>query len=138
MPSVTGPLKASWAPSQNETRPPRPSISRKAAWGTGLAMIGLGLLAATIRPTAHSSADRAPAPARSSAYDFGYASAAMTVCAGIPQDLQDILAARVPKTPSARVADDIAQGFRAFSHALDAEGASDACNTAGRLMQARN
>lgn len=135
MPPVIDPTKAAWTPSQIETSATRAPALRMVLWGLGLAVVSAGLLAAAHRLTADDASGRTSA--RSSAYDFGYASAAMTACAGISPHLQDVLAAEVPRDPSGRIADDITEGFKAFGHTLDAVGAAGACTTAGRVIQAR-
>lgn len=136
MPPVTGPIKVPRAPSHGEGGLPWISASRAALWSLGLGAIGVSLVVvAASRLTAHDPTDRTST--RSSAYDFGYASAAITACPGIDPDLQNVLATAAPRDPSGRISDDIAQGFRAFSHALDALGAAGACSAASSLVQAR-
>lgn len=93
------------------------------------------LLAAMHLLIAHDPVDQTSAA--SSAYDFGYGSAAISACPEIDPGFQNILAARVSIEPSGRVADDIVEGFKAFSHALDTLGTSDACATAIGFVRLR-
>lgn len=115
-------------------KPARTSKARMAFFGIGLVLGGAPLLAFATLGIADGTRDIRPAMSHSAGYGFGYAAAARAVCHDI--DL-DTLTAGTPKDPAGRIADDIAQGFSAFSREYEVTGMAGACSAAARLVRIR-